>query len=268
MSFLRPMLDFDKPELGEEYYHAIVVDNNDPKKLKRVKIRIQELHGTTQEIPDSNLPWAIQFRPTFLGGDTELSTSYVPRIGSSVIITHIRGEIYQPAYMFELSHNSNRMTQGEQNYPDSYVFKDSRENYYHVDMINDTLDIKFNGSETLRITENRETTIDGNDTEIVGGNDLEDITGNKTETVGGNKTENINGSKTETITGNKSMSSTRLVISTSADVDINAAANVTIDGANIILNGGSGGGVVVSSAINHATGVPHGDASGTVTADY
>ena len=284
MAFFRPLQDFDKPNLGEEYYHAVVVDNNDPDKLKRVKIRIEELHGTSSEIPDSELPWAIQFRPTFLGGDTDLSSSYVPRIGSNVIVTHIRGEIYQPAYMFELSHNTNRVAKGEESYPDSYVFRDSDDNYYHVDMVNDTLDIKFNGSETLQITVDRTSNIDNDDSRVVGNNDSEYISGdqynrvfqdqtnivngNQDNTVEGNKTETIIGTVNQTVISDRTQSSNRLVINTTADIDINAAANVTIDGSNVILNGGSGGGVVVSSAINHATGVPHGDASGTVTADY
>ena len=281
MSFFKPLQDFDKPQLGEEYYHAIVVDNNDPDKLKRLKIRIEEIHGTTQEIPDSNLPWAIQFRPTFLGGDADLSTSAVPRIGSSVIVTHIRGEIYQPAYMFELAHNSNRIPQGEESYPDSYVFKDSDENYYHVDMVNDTLDIKFNGSETLQITVDRTSNINNNDTRIVGGNESTTIGGTRTTTVVGdetkivnsnqdvtvdvNRSESIGGSLTQTITGPKTVNSSRLVINTTADVDINSAAKVTIDGSQIELNG-AGGGVLTTESINPLTGTPFPDGSSTVKA--
>lgn len=235
MAFFRPLQDLDKPNLGEEYYHAIVVDNNDPDRLKRVKIRIEEIHGTSQEIPDANLPWAIQFRPTFLGGDTELSTSAVPRVGSSVIVTHIRGQVYQPAYMFELSHNANRIAQGEESYPDSYVFKDSDENYYHVDMQNDVLDIKFNGSETLQITVDRTSNIDNNDTRIVGGDDTETVTGNQTNTISDSRTTDVTNSDTLTVP--------TLTINASSAVTINSPAvnvnsgTVTVSGGDVIADG-------------------------------
>lgn len=308
MAFIRPQQDFTSSKLGEEFYHGVVVDNVDPDNLRRLKIRIEDLHGTEQEIPDANLPWAIQFRPTFLGGNTNLSTHAIPRIGSDIVLTHIRGDIHQPAYLFELSHNTNRMEKGEEDYPDSYVLRDSDDNFWHVNMVQDKLDIKFNGDECLEITIDRDTIIGQDDTETVGRDDTRtvgrddtetinrdktktvvrnelntiqgtrttEVTGDESKTVRSNqsntidvdRTENIGNNLTQTVTQTKTVNSTRLIINTSADVDINASANVTIDGSNVILNGGSGGGVVVSSAINHATGVPHGDSSGTVTADY
>jgi hypothetical protein len=60
----------------------------------------------------------------------------------------------------------------------------------------------------------------------------------------------------------------KVVVNSGGNTEVNATGNVTVDGVNIILNGGSGGGVVTSTSINHVTGLPHGDCSGTVTCDY
>lgn len=203
MSLFRPQQDFDKPKLGEEFYAGIVVDNNDPDQLNRVKIRIKEIHGTEQDIPDDNLPWAIQFRPTLFGGDSELSLSSVPRIGSQIIVTHIRGDVYQPAYVFELHHNKNKIDQSSQNYPDSYVLKDSDENFWHVDLINDKLDIKFNGSECLYITVDRDTIIGQNDHEIIQGNKIKEVLENETNTVTGTRDTEITGNESKTVHSNQ-----------------------------------------------------------------
>lgn len=281
MSFLRPSQDFTTPNLGEEFYRAVVVDNNDPEKIHRVKIRIEELHGTEREIPNSNLPWAIHFRPSFLGGGSNLSSGAVPRVGSEVIVTHIRGEIYQPAYMFELAHNGTRLSQVEEDYPESYALRDSDGNFWHINMVEDKLDILFNGTQYLQITVDRneiignDQTIDigNNETRTIGTDKTESIGNNESNTIGNNKVENIGNNETNTIGNNstenisnvKTINSTRLVVNTSADVDINASANVTINGSQIHLNG-AGGGVLTTESINPITGLPFPNGSSTVKA--
>ena len=188
----------------------------------------------------------------------------------------MKGDVYQPAYVFELAHNNNRLSQAEQNYPNSYVLRDSDSNFWHVDLVNDKLDIKFNGSEALNITVDRDTIIGNNETNDIGNDQTNTIGNNQTSTILGSQSSDITGTRTETIGSSltqtvgttKTVNAVTLVINTSANVDINAGANVTIDGSLIVLNGGSGGGVVTSTSINHVTGMPHGDCSSTVTCDY
>ena len=298
MALFRPMQDFTTPSLGEEFYRAVVVDNNDPNKLRRVKIRIQDLHGTDQDIPDSELPWAIQFRPTLLGGDNELSLTAIPRVGADLIVTHIRGDIYQPAYVFELSHNTNKMVQeGEEDYPDSYVLKDSDENYWHVNLVQDKLDIKFNGNECIEITVDRNTTIGQDDTETVGrdqtknvirdhsenigrdktktvqGNESNNIDGTRTTSVVGNESTTINGSQTTTIDGDRTEnlnSNTNEIVAntktvTAATFNITCSGDCNINASNINLNGNSAG-VLTQESINPLTGTNFPSGSSTVKA--
>lgn len=67
--------------------------------------------------------------------------------------------------------------------------------------------------------------------------------------------------------GNITIDSPSQVQVNCGSADVNASGDVTVDGSNVILNGGGGGGVVTSSNINHCTGLPHGDASSTVSSD-
>ena len=241
MSFLRPQQDFNNPKLGEEFYRGIVVDNADPDKLHRVKIRIEELHGNQNDIPDSHLPWAIHFRPSFLGGGSNLSSGAIPRIGSDVLVKHIRGEIYQPAYMFELAHAGNRINKVEEDYPESYAMVDSDGNYWHVNMQQDILNILFNGSKVMEITLNRTTTIGNDDTLNVGNN------------------------KTESVINTHTQNAATFNINTSGDTNITANGNVNVQGSNINLNGSSAG-VLTQESINPLTGTPFPDGSTTVHA--
>lgn len=57
-----------------------------------------------------------------------------------------------------------------------------------------------------------------------------------------------------------------LTAAADGDATISAGGDVTADGANVILNGGSAGGVVCQSHTCAFTGSPHPEASGTVSA--
>ena len=256
MSFLRPVQDFDSPALGEEFYRAIVVDNNDPDQLSRVKIRIEELHGTEQEISDNLLPWAMQFRPTFLGGNSELSLGAVPAIGSEVIVTHIRGEIYQPAYMFELNHNNTKITEALEDYPNSYSIKDSDGNFWHVNMEQDILNIQFNGTQQIEITVDKLETV-GNDYTLEVGND-------SIQTISNDSTVNVDNNFIQTTTNDHTQNAATFNITTSGNTNITASGNVVVQGSEITLNGGDP--VVTTNDIDPFTGSPHPEGSPSVKA--
>ena len=265
MSFLRPIQDFDRPKLVNEYHRAVVVDNQDPQKLHRVKIRIQEIHGTEQEIPNDHLPWAIHFRPTFLGGGPNLSQASIPRIGTEVQIVHIKGDIYQPAYMFEMANDSNRMDQLEEDYPQSYVLRDSDGNYWHVNMEQNKLNVLFNGTELCEITQDRETTIGQNQLLSIGNNKTDEITNDEVREIGNNKTETVDNFATYNATKFTINTSGDTIINASGNVNVTASGEATVDAPLIKLNG-AGGGVVTQESIDPITGLPHPDGSSTVFA--
>lgn len=54
MAFLNPTKDIRRPDLSRGSFFGYIVDNNDPEKRQRVKIRIPQLH---RGISDDDLPW-------------------------------------------------------------------------------------------------------------------------------------------------------------------------------------------------------------------
>jgi len=55
-----------QPNLGQTYFIGVVEDNNDPKYLGRVRVRIQGTHSS--KISTGDLPWAMVSIPTTEGG--------------------------------------------------------------------------------------------------------------------------------------------------------------------------------------------------------
>jgi phage baseplate assembly protein gpV len=154
----------------------------------------------------------------------------------------MRGDIYQPMYCFEVADGSNIASQASQNYPNSYVLRDSDDNYWHVDMVDNKLDIKFNGNEFLEITANLDTTIGGNETKSIGGNE--------TRTISGSRTTNVATSDTKTV----------------PSFTINASSSVTINSPSVSVNSGtvtvSGGDVIADGISLKGHTHSHGDPAG------
>ncbi len=80
---------------------ALVVNNNDPKKIGRILIRIPSYHGvpgkTDRSIPDEGLPWAM---PCFYGGcGQDLGSFLVPIPGTYVWVTFEDNDVDKPVYL-------------------------------------------------------------------------------------------------------------------------------------------------------------------------
>ena len=72
-------------------HRAVVKDNNDPKKLGRIKVVIKDL---LEGISNNNLPWICPLNPYSLGGRVDLSTFSVPEIDSEVSVIFPYNDIY------------------------------------------------------------------------------------------------------------------------------------------------------------------------------
>jgi len=113
--------DFLNDGLYEDKYEGnftgIVVDNNDPDKIGKCKVRVFGVHG--DNIQDDDLPWAFpDFE--FRGG---LKGSFiVPPVDCLVNVYFERGEIYIPRYSSKVIDENNMPTNKDKDYPDNMIF--------------------------------------------------------------------------------------------------------------------------------------------------
>ena len=106
------------------WFIGVVVSNNDPLKLDRVRVRIHGIHSeSTTDIPDEDLPWAQVNIPVTEDGSSGLGTnsqlknraqvfgifldgkdSQMPLVlGSIPKLESLRNDVSQPAADFNLS---------------------------------------------------------------------------------------------------------------------------------------------------------------------
>lgn len=101
-----------------------VEDNNDPKKLGRVKVRIP-LYG---DIPKEDIPWATRFG-SFATGATNSAFSFsVPDVGSLVVVAFLNKDIYFPFYFASPTNDLTDVSEWLSGYPDAYGYKDKKGN--------------------------------------------------------------------------------------------------------------------------------------------
>lgn len=81
-------------------YRSVVVDNDDPLKLGRIKVRV---YGVMQSsnIPTASLPWAVPMMPISSGAASQSGSFYVPIVGSEVYVFFEEGNYMSPVYFGE-----------------------------------------------------------------------------------------------------------------------------------------------------------------------
>ena len=120
---------------------GVVVDNDDPKKMLRCRVRVAVLH---RDIPDADTPWAL---PMNLGGPTGISGNgvasiSVPVVGAKVAIMFLDDSLYHPAYIsWRVEKGSDIPAELLADYPDAWGFIDGGGNLLLVN--NQTGKVKF-----------------------------------------------------------------------------------------------------------------------------
>ena len=79
-------------------YIGVVEDNDDPKKLGRVRIRVLDIFD---EIPIEDIPWANPWK------DLNGNGFNVPEKGKIVTIVFDQGNIYKPEFLYSEHYNIN-----------------------------------------------------------------------------------------------------------------------------------------------------------------
>lgn len=102
-------------------YRALVVDNDDPSQLGRIKARIYPWY---EGIEAASIPWARPAMPLSVGAQSGAGSFCVPDVDSHVFVFFEAGDPYQPIYFAEAQNGvsglpSDRIT----NYPNRRVFE-------------------------------------------------------------------------------------------------------------------------------------------------
>lgn len=122
-----PIIETMKPTTDESYI-GIVADNEDPKKLGRVRV----FCSIYEDIDLDALPWCFPTLNTFLGNSPDAVTFSVPEIGSQVRVTFPTKDKYAPYYSGCEMNERNKCTFFDDDYPNCYGSKDSVGNFTKI----------------------------------------------------------------------------------------------------------------------------------------
>ena len=135
---LDDFINADIDDLVKDVYIGNVVNNNDPLKKGRIKVRVYNLFPA--KIPDEDIPWAI---PNFAYMGSIKGAFVVPPINTKVKVHFDRHDIYCPIYEFH-GFSQNELPDGiTTNYPDTMIlYSTDQGEYFSVNRV--TKETKFN----------------------------------------------------------------------------------------------------------------------------
>lgn len=127
-------------ELKDSTYIGVIEDNNDPKRLGRVKARVINIF---EDIPTEDIPWASPFK------DLNGNEYNVPDIGKIVTIIFDQGNPYRPEYIFAEHYNNNLKSKIDKLSSDDYktfksIFFDRKTQIYTCESEGLKIDYKYN----------------------------------------------------------------------------------------------------------------------------
>lgn len=117
----------DQVEPSAMSYLGFVEDNNDPKKIGRVKVRI----APYSELSTADLPWASPKLGTH-GNSSSYGGLNVPEVGSQVRVDFPSRDLTAPYYSGAELNEINRTTFFDEDYPNTYGYKDSIGNFAKI----------------------------------------------------------------------------------------------------------------------------------------
>ena len=175
---IKECFDSDIEDSETAIYTGIVVDNNDPDKQGKCRIRVYSIFG--DDIPDEDLPWAL---PDFSFVGSEVGNFIVPPIGAIVNVYFDKGDIYLPHYTTKAVRKSKQPTQKDIDYPDNIVMWETDDGDYFT-LNRKTKETTFNHNSGTKVLIKKdgsvEITIVADKTETVQGKEESNITGNLT----------------------------------------------------------------------------------------
>lgn len=127
-------------------YLGYVEDNKDPEKLGRVKVRVAPYSDLKRE----DLPWASPMLGS-CGNTASAGGLNVPELGSQVRVTFPSRDFTAPYYSGAELNEVSKTTFFDDDYPDTYGYKDSTGNFVKVNKARGTAQFQHSSSANLQI---------------------------------------------------------------------------------------------------------------------
>jgi len=151
--------DYVCSEIEEDYlgtYYGEVVDNDDPDKIGRCRIRIYNLFYDESGISDEDLPWSM---PDFSFRGSLTGNFIVPPVGTVVNVKFDRGDVYCPRYTTK-GISQSLPDQKDTDYPDNMVIYATDEgDYFAVNRSTKETKFHHNSGVEVSVDENGDLTI-------------------------------------------------------------------------------------------------------------
>ena len=127
-------------------YLGCVEDNNDPEKLGRVRVRV----APYADLKTDELPWACPLLGSY-GNVNNAGGLNVPELGAQVRVTFPNRDFTAPYYSGAELNEVNRTTFFDDNYPNTYGYKDSTGNFIKVNKETGTIQIQHSSTTNLQV---------------------------------------------------------------------------------------------------------------------
>lgn len=140
-NLLDNLVNADIEDATKDTYIGVVVNNNDPLKKGRCRVRVYNLFPAN--IPDTDIPWAI---PDFSYMGSTKGAFIVPPVNTKVRVYFDRYDIYCPIYEAK-GFNQNDLPAGiTTNYPDTMIlYSTDQGEYYSVNRVTRETKLKLAG---------------------------------------------------------------------------------------------------------------------------
>lgn len=133
-------------ELATMSYLGTVEDNNDPEKLGRVKVHIAPYENLTTE----QLPWSSPKAGSCGNSPTNCGMN-IPEIGSQVRVFFPSQDTNTPHYEGAEYNETNRCTFFDDDYPNTYGYRDTVGNFVRVNKVKETIELQHSSTTNLRV---------------------------------------------------------------------------------------------------------------------
>ena len=237
-------------------YVGKVVDNNDPDKLKRVKVLIDLWDYLT----DEELPWVRQKGDGSTGNSPDNTQHNIPEIGSEVRVSFPTNNPEEPEYSGIETTVANRCSVFDESYPHTYGNKDSAGNVIMHNKETGISVFQHNSGTTIQMDKDGALTI----TSVAGGCIHIDSMGNCTMnvpnmTINVDDTFKVNATTIDLFAKNKIVAQGAIISSTATNeidnnapiLNMNGSSATNIPGVCNISNlqAGNGGSAIISDLV-------------------